>query len=122
MMTVLLQWCVTIPSKLGRSWHCQLSSVYNITVFHPAAELGMVQLSRVYGLTGSTLVPRPKFRMMDGMVQLSGVYSLTDSSLFPRPKFSMMDGSHLRWETVVPQCVTILGKLGRSMHCPVYRS
>jgi hypothetical protein len=30
------------------------------------AELGKVQLSGVYGLTGSSLLPHPKFGIMDG--------------------------------------------------------
>jgi hypothetical protein len=83
----------------------QLSSVFSITGFHSAvqqkfrmidatagrgmiatvqslvnlAELGMVQLSSVSGHTDSSMVPRPKFSMMEGMVQLSRVYSLTGS-------------------------------------------
>jgi hypothetical protein len=35
------------------------------------------------------------------------------------PEVSMMDGSHLRWETVLSLCVTILVKLGRSWHGPL---
>jgi hypothetical protein len=85
----------TLLSNRSLEWWMLLQAgEYFVTVqsLVNLAELGMVLLSRVYSLTGFTLLPRLKFSMMDG------------SS--PPPQ--------------VGDCfVTILGKLGISWHGPV---
>ncbi len=67
----------TMPSNRSLEWLMPLQAGECFATVQSAvnlADLGMVQFSTVYGLTGSSLLPRLKFSMMDGSHPDGGLF------------------------------------------------